>query len=405
MKLSGAATLLILIIGACTGPGPIGTPTSSAPSGGLSGDLTMWQTYGSSTPGVTRGEPAALDAALAVVRAENTDLNLTVTVVGLGDLFNTYRLQAASGSPDLLIAPNDTAGDFVRANLALDLTTHFTPAELARFSDMAIAGSTVEGKLVQVPESSEAAVVYYDSTRISSFPATTDELLAKVQDGSIRLGLFQGIYHVFGFWGSFGGELMDDTGKCIADATPVGDAFTYYARLKAAGARWFGAASGYADMAAAFNSGEVDAIIDGPWAGEGYQATHPDRLGVAPIPAGPGGDALPLTAVDGWTINPNSAYVDLAVAFAKRMTQPDILKIFADVAAHVPADPTVISRDPLAADLAAAVPAGLPRPQLPQLGAFWGKFGDALNDVIDVGSDPATAVAQACADMNIANGL
>jgi arabinogalactan oligomer/maltooligosaccharide transport system substrate-binding protein len=112
-----------------------------------------------------------------------------------------------------------------------------------------------------------------------------------------------------------------------------------------------------------------------------------------------------LTAVDGWTVNPNSANVDLAVAFAKRMTQPDILKIFADVAAHVPADPSVISSDPLAADLAAAVPAGLPRPQLPQLGAFWGKFGDALNDVIDDDADPVMAVAQACADMNIANGL
>ena len=50
-----------------------------------------------------------------------------------------------------------------------------------------------------------------------------------------------------------------------------------------------------------------------------------------------GGPALPLTGVDGWTINPNSDNVDLAVAFAKRMVQPDILKIFADLAVHIPA--------------------------------------------------------------------
>jgi arabinogalactan oligomer/maltooligosaccharide transport system substrate-binding protein len=210
---------------------------------------------------------------------------------------------------------------------------------------------------------------------------------------------------MFGWWGSFGGELMDDTGKCIADTSGVADAYSYYAALKEAGATWYGGTDGYANMAAAFNSGEVDAIIDGPWAGGGYQETHPDNLGVAPIPAGPGGAALPLTGVDGWTINPNSANVELAIAFAKRMTEPDILKMFADLAVHIPADTSVVSTDPLAALFAAAVESGMPRPQVPQLGAFWNNFGDALNHVIDEGADPATAVTDACAAMNTANSL
>lgn len=425
LKLGGAIATLSLILAACSGPAaptaaPTGAPTSAptagpttgptaAPTdvastgpGTLSGDLEMWQTYGSGAPGVTRGEPAALNAALDVVRAENPDLNLTVTEVGFGDLFSTYQLQAADGVPDLFIAPNDSLGDLARAGLAMDLTDQFTAEELARFSDLAKNGSMLDGKMYQVPESLKAVAVYFDSEKIATFPATTDELLTAVQNGDIKLGLFQGIYHMFGFWGSFGGELMDDSGKCIAAETGVPDAFQYYADLKAAGATWY---PDYANMAAAFNSGEVDAIVDGPWAGGGYQETHADNLGVAPLPAGAAGPALPLTGVDGWTINPNSDNTELAIAFAKRMTQPDILKIFADLAVHIPADTSVTTEDPLAQQFAAAVESGLPRPQVPQLGGFWGNFGDALNHVIDEGADATQAVTDACAAMDEANGL
>jgi arabinogalactan oligomer/maltooligosaccharide transport system substrate-binding protein len=414
LKLAGALVALTLTLAACAGPAATPTPAptpapTAAPTAaptdapmGMSGDLTMWQTYGSGAPGEERGEPAALNAALDLVRAENPDLNLTVTEVGFGDLFNTYQLQAADGLPDLFVSPNDSAGDLARAGLALDLTSHFTAEELSRFSDLAINGATVDGKLVQVPESLKAVAVYYDSAKIAAFPATTDALLTAVQAGTFKLGLFQGIYHMFGWWGSFGGELMDDAGKCTATDTGVADAYAYYVALKDAGAIWY---PDYATMAAAFNTGEIDALVDGPWAGGGYQETHPDNLGVAPIPAGPGGPALPLTGVDGWTINPNSANIELAVAFAKRMTQPDILTIFADKAVHIPADTSVVSMDPLAAQFAAAVESGLPRPQVPQLGGFWGNFGDALNAVIDAGTDPTEAVTTACAAMDEANGL
>jgi arabinogalactan oligomer/maltooligosaccharide transport system substrate-binding protein len=372
----------------------------------LVGDLTIWQTYGSGAPGTTRGERAALNAALAVVLAENPGLTLGgglgPTEVAFDQLFNTYQLQAADGTPDLFVAPNDSAGDLWRAGLSQDLTSYFTAEELGRFSQLAIDGSTIDGHLIQVPESLKAVAVYYDSAKIAAFPATTAELLTAVQNGEIKLGLFQGIYHMFGWWGSFGGELMDDSGNCIAVDTGVTDAYEYYVALKDAGAIWY---PDYANMAAAFNTGEIDAIVDGPWAGGGYQETHPDNLGVAPIPAGDGGPALPLTGVDGWTINPNSDNVDLAVAFAKRMTQPDILKIFADLAVHIPADTSVTTTDPLAEQFAAAVESGLPRPQVPQLGGFWGNFGDALNAVIDAGIEPATAVATACAAMDEANSL
>lgn len=415
-----SAVLILVLLGACSGPVPTPAPTqpdnasqspaqssSAAPTNPptLVGNLTIWHTFGADSPGVARGVPAALGAALNLVRNENPRLNLTVTQVSLGDLFISYQLQASQGSPDAVFAPNDNLGDLQRAGLTTDLSSSFTADELSNFSPLAIDGSTVDGQLVQVPATLRTVGVYYLTDRIPAFPATTDDLLAAVQSGSIKLGLSQAMYPLFGFWGAFGGQLMDANGKCIADTTGVDQAFAYYAALKSAGATWYPEPDGNARMVADFGSGAVDAIIDGAWAGDGYRDAHPGTLAVAPLPAGPGGAAQPLIGVDGWVINPHSANGELAVAFAKRMTQPDILAILSGQAIQVPANPSVQPGDSLAAQFATAAQAGVPRPQGPQLGMFWGPFGNALNAVVDNAADPHQAVADACAAMNTSNGL
>jgi arabinogalactan oligomer/maltooligosaccharide transport system substrate-binding protein len=380
----------------------------------LEGELTMWQTYGSGAG--TEGDALyqSLDMIAGTVdggpngmhtnaNAENPNLTVHVVEVNFGDLFNTYQLQAASGAPDLFVAPNDSLGDLARAGVSQDLSSYFTADELARFSDLAVSGSELDGVLYQVPESLKAVAMYYNKDVVTTPPATVQDLLTAAQAGT-KIGLLGGtnIYHNFGWWGAFGGQLMDSTGKCIADqGTGVSDAFAFLKNLEDAGVTFY---ANYDDMAAAFKAGDVDIIVDGPWAAGGYVASVAN-LGVAPMPAGPVGPALPLTGVDGWTINPNSAVKDLAVDFAKRMVQPDILSLFANIAYHIPADPSVASTDPIALQFAAAVESGLPRPQVPQLGAFWGNFGNALSQVLDAGVDPTQAVADACSAMNQANGF
>ncbi|CAN5792029.1 extracellular solute-binding protein [soil metagenome] len=378
---------------------PMSDAPSEAPSdapAGLEGSLTLWQTYGSGAG----TEGAALIEALDIVRAENPGLTVDAVEVGFGDLFNTYQLQASTGEPDLFVAPNDSLGDLARAGLAEDLSDDFSADELSRFSQLAIDGSSLDGVLYQVPESLKAVAMYYNADTLRTPPATTDELIAAAQVGT-RVGLLGGtnIYHNFGWWGAFGGELLNADGECVAATTGVDQAFQFLVDLKAAGATIYPA---YDDMAAAFKAGDLDIIVDGPWAAGGYVAEVPN-LGVAPMPAGPGGPALPLTGVDGWTINPNSPNKDLAIAFAKRMVQPDILQIFADTAYHLPADTSVTSSDPVSDQFASAVESGLPRPQVPELGGFWGNFGDALAQVLDAGADPTEAVQTACDAMDAAN--
>jgi arabinogalactan oligomer/maltooligosaccharide transport system substrate-binding protein len=241
--------------------------------------------------------------------------------------------------------------------------------------------------------------LYYDSAKVTTPPATTDELLAAVQ-GGLKLGLVQGIYHNFGWAGAFGGTLMDETGKCTADQGGFAEAFQFMADLKAAGATFD---PDYTDIADPFKLGNFDAIIDGPWAAGGYVASIP-TLGVAAMPAGPAGPSLPLAGVDGYSVNPN---VDTAFAtqVAIALVSPEAQKIFADVAYHIPASAAVTVDNPISNQFSAAVASGYPRPQSVEFGNFWAPVGNALNLVLDQGADPTQAIAGACTEMNTANQI
>jgi arabinogalactan oligomer/maltooligosaccharide transport system substrate-binding protein len=78
-----------------------------------------------------------------------------------------------------------------------------------------------------------------------------------------------------------------------------------------------------------------------------------------------------------------------------------------DDAGHVPANSSVNATDELVAAFTTAITAGDARPQGPEMGNYWGPFGDAWNKAIpadgSAGSDPAAEVATACDLMDTAN--
>jgi arabinogalactan oligomer/maltooligosaccharide transport system substrate-binding protein len=245
--------------------------------------------------------------------------------------------------------------------------------------------------------------MYYDKSKVATPPKTTDELLAGVKAGTIKAGFdAHSSYHSFGWWAGFGGSLMDDAGKCVADTTGVGDAYKYFQDLQTAGAKWY---DKYDDLAADFKAGKINLIVDGPWASGGYKEVLKDNLAVAPMPAGPKGPSKPLAGNDGWYVNPNSKNQDLAVNFALEMVKAENEQVFVDAAGHIPADTTIKIADPITLQFAEAVKTGFPRPQVPQLDNFWGNFDNALSLVIQKKADPMKSAVDACVAMNKANKI
>jgi arabinogalactan oligomer/maltooligosaccharide transport system substrate-binding protein len=416
LRVLGVFAGLTIVLAACGGgatPSPAAsTPASSGPpaasSGGsaepsgttaapLTGEITLWHSYGSGG-----GETGALNKVLDQVRAANPDLKINVVEQPFADIFTKWRTDTAAGGTavDLFVAPNDDLGKDARAGSIADIDQYLNGnAALTNFLPVSIEGAKVDGKFYMVPESLKAVALWYDKSAIATPPKTSDELLAGVKDGSIKLGINQGVYHQFGWSGAFGGKLMDDSGKCIADQGGFADAFAYLKSLKDAGAK-FNTDGGALDTD--FKTGVINAIIDGPWTTADFRTALGDKLAVTTIPDGPSGKANPLTGTDGWYINPNldEAQTKLAVDFALQMVAPANEQIFVDDGGHVPADSTVTISSEITQGFADAAAAGLPRPQNEQFGNWWAPFGDALNKVVDTGADPATAVKDACALMN-----
>jgi len=301
----------------------------------------------------------------------------------------------------LFIAPNDSLFSQSDAGALLDVTDKLT-GKLTGFSQVAVDGSQVAGKFYMVPESLKAVALWYDKSAIATPPDSTDALLAGVKDGSIKLGLNQNAYHMFGFTGAFGGKLMDDAGKCTADQGGFADAFKYFQDLKAGGAKYY--TDGNA-LKQDFQNGKLNAVVDGPWQTADFKTALGDKLAVVPMPKGPAGAADPFTGTDGWYINPNAKDVDLAVNFALLMVGTASEQVFTDDAGHVPAAPGVTINDPLVQGFADAAAGGLPRPQSKEFGNYWAPFGDAINQVLDKKADATATVTSACKLMNDANGL
>jgi arabinogalactan oligomer/maltooligosaccharide transport system substrate-binding protein len=271
IRLGGLVAAIAIFAAACGGGATPSPAESAAPSEGasaapsepagevLSGSLTLWNAYASG--GASEGE--AFNQILASAAEQFPDLEITALDVPFGDLYTKFETEAATGGgPDLFIAPNDNLGNEVRASLLVDVTAPWEASEnAANTLEVANNGSRVDGKLYMIPESLKAVAMFYDKSKVTTPPATTDELLEAVK-GGLAFGINQNPYHNWGFYSAFGGQIMDETGKCVADQGGVADAFQFLADLKAAGAQFYTDGAKFQDD---FKTGKLAAIIEGPW--------------------------------------------------------------------------------------------------------------------------------------------
>jgi arabinogalactan oligomer/maltooligosaccharide transport system substrate-binding protein len=420
IRLAGLLAGLAIVAGACgpggtsstaptTGPAT-GAPATAAPTEAgtgpaLTGKITLWHSYGSSGGGAESAEVKALNQVITAITTANPGLEIEAINVPFADIFKNFETESGTGGgPDMFIAPNDNLGTETRGQYLLDLTGRIDDV-LANTSDVAANGSMVDGKPFMVPESLKAVAMYYDSAKIATPPATTDELKALVASGG-KVGVITGAYFGWGFYSAFGGAIFDADQKCAATATTgVADAITYVRDLNTAGAT---VDSDYAKINDPFIAGTLDLILNGNWALGDYRGAR-STLAVAPFPSGPGGAGKSMTGVDGWYINAaiSEEQQALAIAVASELVSQESQQIMVDVAGHVPANKNVTSSDALVKSFTDAIYSGDPRPQTVEFNNYWGPFGDAWSKSIpddeSAGGDVTQLVADACAAMDTAN--
>ena len=380
LVLLSALIIASLAISACGGGAPASDVT----------EVTFWHAYGTGS-----AEEIALAKLLEQAATDLPQYKINVLQVPFNDIFNKYDTDvAAGGGPDMFIAPNDNLGNQVRTGTIRDIT-ELAAGKLGDYSELSKGGMMYDGKLYGVPESLKAVVFWYNKGMISTPPATTDDLKA-LMEGGTPVSISYGCYHHWGFFGSFGGQIFDDSFNFVTDdanQAKMTDAISYLNDLYQISKEnnW---PKNDSDGLAPFTEGTVAAITNGNWAMGDYQKALGDKLGVAPIPAGPGGASNPLLGVDGYYFNPNSQNAEAALEVALYLTNAAAQTMMMNEAGHVPANTKVEVTDPLIQGLLDAFSTSYFRPQVEALGGYWSNFC-GTDQVFEAGTAPVDWVATA----------
>jgi maltose/maltodextrin transport system substrate-binding protein len=159
----------------------------------------------------------------------------------------------------------------------------------------------------------------------------------------------------------------------------------------------------YAEMESAFAKGQVAMMINGPWAWDNVRKVGIDFT-VAPLPSIGGQPSKPFVGVLGCMITAPSKVKDIAREFLEQhLLKVENLKIVsADVPLGVPADKAYyaeLSSDPKIAATMANARAGVPIPNIPEMGRFFPAIDAALEAITNGRQAPREALDGAAARM------
>lgn len=389
ITLGSLAIAASIVLAACGTPAATTAPKAEAtavPAKPV--EITFWHAYGTGSQ-----EEVAMTKLVEQAAKDLPELKINVLQIPFNDIFNKYRTDVAAGSgPDMFIAPNDSLGDDARASLIADITD-LVSGKLGDYTDIAVGGMTVNGKVYGVPETIKGVAMFYNKDLVSAPPKTTDELLAAIKSG-VNGGMSFGCYHSWGFFNAYGGKVFDDQFQFLTDqGTGMADAMTFlkasFDALKANNMLF----KSDQDATPPFKEGKLGFILNGNWMLADYQTALGDKLGVTPLPAGPKGPASPLVGVDGFYINPNSTNKEAAIKLALYLTNAASQKVMMDGAGHVPVRKDVQISNTLVKAFYDALGAGTIRPQDAQMGKYWSNFC-GTDDVYEKGIAPAEWVAK-----------
>lgn len=360
----------------------------------IEGDITLWHAYQSGST-----DESVLSALIKNAQDHFPDLSVNVLQIPASEIVRDYQIDViAGGGPDLFLAPHNGLGNWARDGLVLPLDPYIE-GRLEGVSQKAIKAMAVDESVYGIPESTVVVALYYNKALLESPPRNTEELLKLVQDGKIIANVLSA-YYLFGWSGGFGGRLLDDDGKCIADREGWVEAMQYLVDLKQAGGIF---EPDYETAEAFFLREDAAMFVNGPWSYPKYKRSLGDNLGVVPLPSGPAGPAAPLIGADGFYINPNSHNVEAALELALFLTNQESSQSFAEFAGHVPVRLDVTSNDLHINTFMESSAFGYPEPQSEQFANYWSPFEEMFIKVLTGEVTPQQGVSEACAKMDTAN--
>jgi len=323
--------------------------------------------------------------------AQTAGVEVVLEQVGINDMREQTRIAIPAGEgPDIFLTAHDQIGEYVESGLIAPINIG---AKEDQFLGSALNAFTYNGQLYGMPYASENVALYRNVDLVPEPVETWDELMqvggALMDEGLVDNAMIfpNKEYHIYGLDTAYGGYIFGKDAEGNFNPQDVGlDSEGFIA------AGEFiqqvvndGLVPSTADEASGnslFENGRLAFQINGPWKLPDYSGAGVN-FAVDPLPAGPG---APCLGAQGFVVNGQSDNQLLAETFLTELVATDeVMDAFQEADPRVPAWLPTLEKidDPYLAAFGEITPYAQPMPNIPEMGAVWSSWGDAIQLIMN----------------------
>lgn len=317
-----------------------------------------------------------------------------VVSVPFGDIQQKFILGAPQGKgPDLLItSPHDRIGELAAAGVLEPMNKYI--ANKSDLNPVALSAMTYKGKLFGLPMFAEAVGVVYNKKLVPKAPQNWAEFLAVAQKlndpANGQFGFLADLgnaYMNYGVISAYGGYIFKnnqgtlDTKDLGIDNAGAAKAMGFLNDLRY---KYKLVPEGVDGQVAksAFVSGQLGMYLTGPWdMGDIKKAGI--NYGIMPFPTPPGAAQAwsPFVGVQGILLGSYSKNKVAASNLAKILVSSGNQAAFNKAGGRIPVSSKALAslgKDPVVTGFGKNISMGTPMPNVPQMGAVWGPWSNAV---------------------------
>ena len=335
--------------------------------------------------------------------------NVEVVVENISGIRDQFLVAAPAGEgPDIIVIAHDQLPTLITSGLVAEINLG---AKAAEFDPETLKAFSYSGKQYGMPYARENLGFFYNADLVTEVPTTWQVVYAlskelmdagKVQYGIVLAG---SSYDAYPWMTSQGGYIFgqDANGNYVpSDLGVGGEGMIKFGEMAL---QWKndGVLSENLDNTTAksmFLNGDVAFIMNGPWEINNLK-TSGLNFGIAKFPDG----GYPFLHVQGFAVNSLSENILLAQTFLTEFvaTEDAMLALYnADPrgSAYLPAAAKI--DDPFLNAIAKAGEGAKPMPGIPEMGAVWFDWGNALTFIFNGEKTPEQAYTDAAANIQLA---
>ncbi|QFZ16368.1 extracellular solute-binding protein [Saccharothrix syringae] len=392
---TAVAAASALVLTACGGGG--------GSDAGDSGEVTFWDTSGpNESPVFSR---------LAQDCATKGGYKVKTETVAFDQALNNYRTAAQGGQgPDVFRAEVAWVPQLAKLGYVVDLTGTELANDTADFLETPLGSTKFEGKTYGVPQVTDSLALFYNKKLLADAgvepPKTWDEVkaVAAKLGGEKTIFINNDAYYALPFIYGAGGDLVDADAKKIVVNSPenVEALETAKGLLDAKAATTaLDPANSYNNMQAAFTSGEVAMVVNGPWSVADYLKgtafTDAANLGIAPVPGTTAGEGTAPVGGHDYVIRQGTKAKDSAVKLIACLSSVESQVTVAKELGLLPTrksayDNADVKANAVVSAFEPVVAAAHPRAWIPEGGQLFDPLKIAYADVLAGKKDAKTAL-------------